>query len=82
MSSYQVAQISANVAKTNQGFIAANMRQSCSNCTHGRERREDRMPPYDSSSWHCKLGGFRTTAKAICDRYVAEQKSEVPHAHG
>ena len=73
MSSYQVSQIAANIAKANQGFIPSNMRQSCSNCYHSREQREDRMPPYDSVNWYCKLGGFRTTAKAICDRYQAEK---------
>jgi len=71
MSTYQVADICAKSAKTRLGFIPANQRQGCNNCEHGEERREDRMPPYDSASWHCKLGNFRTTAKAICDRYEA-----------
>lgn len=71
MSSYQVAAIAASVAKTNQGFVAANERQGCNNCTHGEEKREERLPPYDTASWRCKLGGFRTTAKAVCDKHVA-----------
>jgi hypothetical protein len=73
MSSYQVAAITANIAKTNQGFIAANQRQACSNCKHGKEQREERMPPYDATSWKCKLGGFRTTAKAICNQYASKE---------
>lgn len=70
MSSYQVAAIAANIARKTQGFVPANGRPACSNCQHGVESREDRMPPYDTQSWRCTLGGFRVTAKAICNSYT------------
>lgn len=75
MSSYQVAAITAAVAKANQGFIAANQRQGCNTCQHGKELREDRMPPYDTASWQCKFGGFRTTAKAICNQHKPQKEN-------
>ncbi len=55
--------------KAKQGFVPAMKRNACRNCVHGDEKRQDRMPPYDTASWSCKLGGFMTSAGAVCDRH-------------
>ncbi len=56
-------------AKAVMGYVAASKRQACRNCHHGDECRADRMPPYDSVMWRCKLGGFVTSAGAICIKH-------------
>lgn len=60
------------VAKIGMGYQTAGQRPSCKNCKHGDERRADRMPPYDTATWHCKKGGFITSAMATCNEYTAK----------
>lgn len=60
------------VAKIGMGYQPATARAACRNCKHGDERRADRMPPYDTAHWHCKKGGFKTTAMAVCKEYAVE----------
>lgn len=57
-------------AKAAMGWQGAKMRPACRNCRHGKEVREDRMPPFGTAHWRCTLGVFRTSAMAVCERYM------------
>lgn len=56
--------------KVEMKWQSSRMRPACRNCRHGKEVREDRMPPFDTAHWKCTQGGFRTSAMAVCDRYM------------
>lgn len=58
--------------KRSMGVQLASLRPACRNCKHGKEEIADRMPPYDTRSWKCKKGGFRTTAMAVCNEHEPE----------
>lgn len=60
-------------AKAAMGWVPATKRQSCRNCTHGEECIAERMPPFDTKSWECKLGGFKTSAGAVCIKHERRQ---------
>lgn len=58
-------------AQAAMGFHAAKDRTDCCAwCEHLDASYPERMPPYDKPSFRCKLGGFRTSLMAICDRHV------------
>lgn len=59
-----------------QGYTPTMQRTACRNCAQGHEVLAERMPPYDTNSWQCRLGGFRVSAMAICNQYVSKKK---PH---
>lgn len=63
------------VSKAAQGFVQASARPSCCNCKHGDQQFSGRMPPYDTSSWRCKKGGFYVTARAICNAHEPARTS-------
>jgi hypothetical protein len=58
--------------KQSMGVQVASARPACRNCKHGREEIADRSPPFDTRSWKCKKGGFRTTAMATCNEHQPE----------
>lgn len=58
--------------KQSMRFKGASLREACRNCKHGHEEIAERMPPYDTRSWKCKKGGFRTTAMAVCAEHQPE----------
>jgi hypothetical protein len=58
--------------KRSMVFQSATVRPACRNCKHGHEEIAERMPPYDTRSWKCKKGGFRTTAMATCNEHQPE----------
>lgn len=59
-----------DAVKASMGFRTAMLRPACRNCQHGKEEREDRMPPYDTAYWKCKKGGFRVSAGAVCNEHA------------
>lgn len=68
------------VAKLGMGYVSAKARNSCGNCKLGDQQFADRMPPYNTATWRCKKGGFKTTALAVCNEHepayrLAEEKS-------
>lgn len=50
------------------GYLNANARARCANCSKRDERWEDRSPK-DVLTLHCKSGGFMVTAWAVCNEY-------------
>lgn len=58
---------SIQVAMLTNGYINANNRPACRNCQHGSEGFASN---HDTPGWRCKLGGFRTTAMAICKKHA------------
>lgn len=68
--------------KLRMGFQSAGFRSACRNCIHGHEEIADRMPPYDTRSWKCKKGGFRTTAMAVCKDHEAESAAATAAKQG
>jgi hypothetical protein len=64
--------VTIDAMKQSMGFQSATFRPSCRNCKHGHEEIAERMPPYDTRSWKCKKGGFRTTAMATCNEHQPE----------
>jgi hypothetical protein len=52
------------------GYQPANKRPACRNCKSAVEEFIDRMPPYDTRYLRCDLGGFKTSAGALCDKYI------------
>lgn len=57
-------------AKAAQRWVGPNARPKCGNCLHGDEDRADRMPPFDSIVWRCRLGCFVTAANAVCGKHT------------
>lgn len=58
-------------AKAAMGFHGAKDRTDvCAWCTHLDADYPDREPPWDKPTFKCKLGGFRVSLMAICDRHV------------
>lgn len=76
------AQNQAAQAKAAQRWVGPNARPKCGNCLHADEDRQDRMPPFDSITWRCRLGAFVTAANAVCGRHTSKlapgSKKEVP----
>jgi hypothetical protein len=64
--------VTIEAMKQSMGFQFATLRPACKNCKHGHEEIAERMPPYDTRSWKCKKGGFRTTAMATCNEHTPE----------
>jgi hypothetical protein len=68
--------------KLSMGFQSAGSRPACRNCRHGQEEIAERMPPYDTSSWKCKKGGFRATAMAVCNEHEPESAAALAAKQG
>lgn len=66
-------------AKAGMFYQTATQRPSCRNCYHGKEEREDRMPPFDTARWRCKKAGFITSALATCGEHQPVNRTP-PHA--
>lgn len=64
---------SIQVAKVSMGYMTPLTRPSCRNCVHGKEEHQYRRPPFDTVTWQCKKGGFRTLAMACCQQHVRDQ---------
>lgn len=61
--------------QTAMGFSSAKERTDCCAwCTHIEMDYPDRSPPFDKPSLKCKLGGFRVSQMAVCDKHVLGQK--------
>jgi hypothetical protein len=71
-----------NSMKQSMGFQLAGLRPACRNCKHGNEEIAERAPPFDTRSWKCKKGGFRTTAMAVCKEHVPESAAAVAAKQG
>jgi hypothetical protein len=59
--------------KAAMGWVQASQRPGCHNCHQVDEVYADRAPPYDTKSWYCKLGGFYTSASAICAQHIQKE---------
>ena len=55
-------------------FQSAGQRSGCRDCKHGKQVIVDRMPPYDTAGWECKLGGFKVSAMAICSKHESKRQ--------
>jgi hypothetical protein len=53
-------------------YQAPTERDRCGNCRHIERTYVDRMPPYDTSGWRCRVNDFTTTVGAICTTYEAD----------
>lgn len=62
-------------AKTRQGYVPAQQRHRCGNCTHGVEQFAKAS---DASAWSCKLGGFFVTVNAFCNEHETFKPTPVP----
>ena len=51
-------------AKAAMGYTQAKQRPACNNCRHMHKRESAHF------TWWCELGGFFTTAMAICEQYA------------
>ena len=56
---------SIEVWKIGSGFLQAGQRPGCRNCHHGNEV----LDRGGVSTWRCSLGGFYTTAMAVCNKH-------------
>ncbi len=52
------------------GYLKANQRPSCRNCTHGAEDIKRGCP-----TWRCGLGNFLTSAMAVCKLHLDRAKN-------
>lgn len=58
-------------AKAAMGYHSAKERTDCcARCEHMDADYPDRAPPWDKPAYKCKLGGFRTSQMAVCDKHV------------
>ena len=55
-------------------FQSAGQRSGCRDCKHGQQEYTDRMPPYDTAGWECKLGAFNVSAMAICSKHESKRQ--------
>ena len=61
--------MSIDTKKSSMGWVSAKKRQDCHNFKHGDESISERSPPFETKSWVCKLGGFKTGAGAVCIKH-------------
>lgn len=54
-----------NAAKGMQGFVSAAQRKRCGICQHAAKVLTD--------AWHCRKGGFLTSAYAVCKVWEVKQ---------
>ena len=55
-------------AKARMGYLPANQRPVCRTCRHSQQQQPTGAQN-DAWLWRCSLGGFGTTAEAVCDKY-------------
>lgn len=74
--------MSAATVKAAIGYQTPTKRAACRNCTHGHEEIADRMPPYDTRSWHCRKHRIQISAQAICNDHQRESAAATAAKQG
>lgn len=64
------------------GYQTASQRPACRDCMHGHEEIADRMPPYDTRTWHCRKHDLPTSALAICNDHSRESAAATAAKQG